>query len=260
MNTYLSESYAKFLLSLALVAVVVALSAYAYQMFTQTSPHQYEATINVSGEGEVLAVPDVGQFSFSVNAEAETAAEAQEQSGTAINEILAYLREQGIEDKDIKTQNYNLSPRYRFEPTVCPVGSFCNRERVQDGFEVTQTISVKVRNTDDAGAIIAGVGERGATNISRLDFVIDDVDSLREEAREIAIRDAREKAERLANDLGVSLKRVVNFSEGGGYYEPYFQERAVMALDASEAGFGGAELPMGEESTTVRVNITYEIK
>lgn len=263
MNSYFSEGYAKFIMSLTLVSVIIALLSYAAFNFDAAKSGDYEATISVSGEGEVLAVPDVGQFSFSVKAEAEadTATVAQEESGVAINNILAYLREQGIEDKDIKTQNYNLYPRYRYEQRICPPNSYCPAgERVADGFEVTQTVSVKVRETDNAGAVIAGVGERGATNISSLNFIIDDVEALQEEAREKAIADAREKAERLAKELGVDLKRVVSFSEGGGYRPQYYKESAVMAMDASGGGFSGAELPVGEESTKVTVNITYEIK
>lgn len=259
MNSFLSTNYAKLLVSLTLIAAIFALGSYGY-MNLDKSPYDYDATISVTGEGEVLAVPDVGQFSFSVTAVADTAVAAQEASGTAINDILAYLREQGIEDKDIKTQNYNLYPRYRWEERVCPFGSYCGPgEQVQDGFEVSQTVTVKVRETDKAGAIIAGVGEMGATNISSLNFTIDDMEALRAEAREQAIADAKAKAERLADQLGVDLKRIVSFYEEQGYYQPYYSERSYMAMDAAE-GFGGAELPMGEESTKVSVNITYEIK
>lgn len=259
MNSFLSTNYAKLLVSLTLIAATFALVSYGLMNLDKT-PYNYEATISVNGEGEVLAVPDVGQFSFSVTAEADTAAAAQEASGTAINDILAYLREQGIEDKDIKTQNYNLYPRYRWEERVCPFGVYCGPgEQVEDGFEVSQSVTVKVRETDKAGAIIAGVGERGATNISSLNFTIDDIEALRAEARELAIADAKAKAETLANQLGVDLKRIVSFYEDQGYYQPYYAEKSYMAMDASE-GFGGAEMPMGEESTKVTVNITYEIK
>jgi len=242
---------------------IIAMASYATLNFYKVDfLNPTPATISVSGEGEVMAVPDVGQFSFAVKAEAEDAATAQEESGLKINEIISYLKEQGIEDKDIKTQNYNLYPTYRYEDKICPVGTYCPRERVEDGFEVSQTVQVKVRNTDDSGKIIAGVGERGATNISGLNFVIDDTDVLRTEAREKAIADAKEKAERLAEQLGVRITRLASYYEdGGSYYEPYKMETRAVSLDmAEEAGFGGATMPVGEESTTVRVNVTFEVK
>ena len=130
-----------------------------------------------------------------------------------------------------------------------------------DGFEVTQTVSVKVRQTDEAGGIIAGVGERGATNISSLNFTIDDTDELTAEARAAAITDAQEKAQVLAKQLGVQIMRLANYSEAGGGYQPYYNDRAMsLDGDATEEAFGGAKMPVGEESTKVQVNLTYEVK
>jgi len=208
----------------------------------------------------VLAVPDIGQFSFSVTAEGDDAAKAQEASGTKVNDILSYLKAQGIEEKDIKTQNYNLYPRWRYEERLCPAGSYCPPgERVPDGFEVSQTVSVKVRDTETAGVIIAGVGERGATNISNLNFTIDDVEVLKAEAREAAIKDAEEKGALLAKQLEVRVVRILSYNEGG-YYQPYLETRAT-SLDSAAGGvFEGPELPAGEQSTKVQVTITYEIR
>jgi len=249
--------------SLTVFMFLLALGSYASLNFEKMQHlDAYPATISVTGEGEVVAVPDIGQFSFSVQAEAEDAATAQERSGTAINDIVAFLRDQGVAEEDIKTTNYNLFPRYRFEERICTPGSFCGPgERVQDGFEVSQSVEVKVRNTDDASAIITGVGERGATNISGLNFVVDDTDALIEQARSQAIADARAKADKLARELGVRLVKITGFYEEGPQYRPEPYQVRNMAFDEmAESGFGGAELPMGEEETTARVTISYEIK
>jgi uncharacterized protein YggE len=260
---FFQTTYIKVLSALLLLMAVISLGSYATLNFEKIDfINPMPATISVSGEGEVLAVPDIGQFSFSVNATADDATTAQEESGTKINEILAYLTEQGIEEKDIKTQNYNLYPKYRFEERVCAGNSYCPPgERVADGFEVSQTVTVKVRETDNSGKIIAGVGERGATNISGLNFTIDDTDALKAQARAAAILDAQEKAQLLAQQLGVEIVRMSYYSEDGGHYEPYYQERAMSYdMAVSEEGFGGANMPMGEDSTTARVTITYEVK
>lgn len=249
---------------LTLLMALIAMGSYATLNFEKVGfLNPVPATISVSGEGEVFAPADIGQFSFSVNAEGESASEAQEESGTKINDIIAYLKEQGIEDKDIKTQNYNLYPKWRYEERVCAFNSYCPPgERVQDGFEATQSVTVRVRDTKMAGAIVAGVGERGATNISGLNFTIDDVETLREEARALAIEDAKTKAQVLAEQLGVSVVRLASYYEnGGGYPEPYYFEAKAMAMDsAEEGGFGGAEMPVGENSTKVTVNVTYEVR
>lgn len=262
-TTFFNSKMGRLLGSLSLAMLILALGSYALLNINELdSSADMVATISVNGTGEVLAVPDIGQFSFSVNADGETADAAQEASGTKINAILAYLKEQGVEDKDIKTANYTLYPKYRYEERVCAFNSYCPPgERIEDGFEVDQTVTVKIRETDKATTIIAGVGEQGATNISGLDFTIDDMEALRTEAREKAIADAKEKAETLAQQLGVRLVRIVSYYENNGNYpEPYYDTK-VMTMEATEsAGFGGAELPVGENSTTASVSITYEIK
>lgn len=247
---------------LVLLMLVIVLGSQASLNFERAKySNPSPAIISVNGEGEVFAVPDIGQFSFSVTAEADTAPVAQEESGTKINAVLAYLSEQGIEDKDIKTDYYNLYPRYRYEERVCAANSYCPPgERVQDGFEVTQSISVKVRDTEKAPSIIAGVGERGATNISGLQFTIDDTDTLQAEARSKAITDAKEKAEILAAQLGVQLLRISSYTEGGNVPQPFYKTMAIADDFSEEAGFGGAELPAGEQSTMVNVTITYEVQ
>lgn len=261
MNSLFSTTLMRGLGGVTLFMALVALGSYALLNFEKMQHvDPIPATISVTGEGEVLAVPDIGQFTFSVRAEADDAASAQEQSGTVVNDIIAYLREAGVAENDIKTVNYNLYPRYDWVEEICLPGEFCQRgERIQTGFEVNQTVQVKVRNTDQASAIISGVGEREATNISGLNFVVDDTDALQMEARELAIADAKAKAEVLAADLGVRLGEIAAFTEGTQYTPTPYQNRAVSFDMAEESGFGGAELPMGEEETIARVTITYEL-
>ena len=263
MNNLFSTTPMRILGSLTVFMFLLALGSYAslnFERLQHLDPNP--AMISVTGEGEVFAVPDIGQFTFSVQAEAEDAATAQEQSGTTINDIIAYLRGQGVAEEDIKTTNYNLFPRYRYEERICTPGSFCGPgERVQDGFEVSQSVQVKVRDTDNASTVITGVGERGATNISGLNFVVDDTDALVAEARAQAIVDAKEKAQKLASDLGVRLVKINGFYEEDSRYAPQPQMVRNMAFDEmAESGFGGAELPMGEDQTIARVTITYEIR
>ena len=253
----------RFLAALVMVMLIFALGAFAKNASKQDKIDQWgPTTINVRGEGEILAKPDIGSFSFSVMAEGADASEAQTASAEKMNAILSYLSDEGVAEEDVKTQNYNLNPKYRWEPEFCPAGGFCNRERVTDGFEVNQSVMVKVRDLDAAGDLISGVGERGATNISSLQFTIDDMDTLQAEAREAAIADAKAKAEELADDLGVRLKRIRGFYEEGGYPMPYggdMMERAVMSMDMDD-GAVAPSLPSGENTIRSTVNITYEIK
>ncbi len=261
MSDFFSSPFNRFLATVILLGTIVALGAYAYLTFKQAYQWNSESTtVNVVGTGEVTSKPDVAQFSFSVRGEGADAATAQEKSGTIINALTVYLKEQGVADKDIKTANYNLNPKYRYEVNPCLVGSYCPPGNpVIDGFEVSQTITVKVRVIDKAGPLLTGVGSKGATDISGLNFTVDDDEALKAEARELAIADAKEQADKLATALGVKLVRII------GYYEdmpmsPYGYGGPMMESTMRVKTFNSVAVPTGENKVVSKVNLTYEIR
>jgi uncharacterized protein YggE len=261
MDSFFSTNYNRLLATLALVLVIASLGAYAYYTIQQ-SKYLYTGptTISVSGEGEVIAVPDIGQFSFSVMAEGVDATAAQEASATKINDIIAALEAAGVERADIKTEYYNLYPRYTYETMPCPIGSYCPGEQVQDGFEVNQTVMVKVRNLDNAGSFLSMVGDKGATNISGLSFTIDDTEVLKDEARALAIANAKAKAEILASELGVDLGKMVGYYEDEGMALPYYGYDMGGAMMAREQAAPSPDMPVGENTTMSRVTLTYQVR
>lgn len=262
MDNFFNKKSNQILGSLVLLMVIIALGAYAYLTLEQTKYDIGGPTIiTVSGEGEVLAFPDIGQFSFGVEAEGEDAATAQTESATKINDILTYLKESGVKEADIVTQSYNLQPRYRYEQRTCVMGSYCPPgEQVMDGFVVSQMVTVKVRTLETAGTLIAGVGERGATNLSGLSFTIDDTDVLEANARALAIADAQTKAIELARTLGVRLDRITGYyeEETGGI--PFYGKGDAMMMESRSFNTVAPELPTGEQKTVKRVSITYQVR
>lgn len=220
-------------------------------------------TITVSGKGEVFAIPDTAEFSFSVIEEGKTVAEAQDKASKKVNEILNALKDSGIEDKDIKTVGYNSNPKYEYRNSeVCSAGYCPPGRQVLLGYEVSQSVSVKVRKTDTAGDALTKVGGLGASNISGLNFVVDDMESVQADARALAIEDAKEQAKVLSKALGVKLVKIVSFNESGGYPQPYLygmggMEKSV-SMDATMAAV--PQLPVGENEVVSNVSITYEVR
>jgi len=221
-------------------------------------------TINVQGEGEVSAVPDIATFSFSVKEESLTVSEAQTVVTKKMNNVLDFLKQSEVDEKNIKTTGYNIYPRYEWQnEKIACFGINCpipDRERVLVGYEVSQNISVRLENIDKAGEVLAGIGALEVTNVSGLSFEIDDEDDLKRQARKEAIEEAQDKAKQLAKDLGVSLVRIVNYSSDDGNSYPRY---AVMEKNMAY-GMGGdvavPEIPVGENEIKTTVYITYEIK
>ncbi|MBI4128362.1 MAG: SIMPL domain-containing protein [Parcubacteria group bacterium] len=207
-------------------------------------------TIEVSGEGKVTAIPDIAQIQLSVVSQAKTVAQATKDNTQKMNTIVAFLKEGDIDEKDIKTTNYSVSPQYdysefRTQPTIT-------------GYQVDQTVTVKVRKLDAVGDVIDGATSRGANQVGGLNFTIDEPKKLEAEARKEAIANARAQAQVIARELGASLGRVVSFSESSGGFPPpiYF------ARDLAEVGGVGGGAPSiqpGENEVVVNVSVTYEI-
>lgn len=259
MNEYLNQPWVKRLMKWGLTLLVVFLALQTLNALKEwRSPGIVYSTIVVSGYGEAFATPDVATFSFSVSADAQSVGEAQNVVTGKTNAILEALKDLGIEEKDIRTSNYSVYPKYTYTQVIC-TPTYCPPSRqIPDGYSVSHSVDVKVRNVDDAGKALALAGEKGATNISSLAFSVDEADEVERLARNEAVEEARAKAKALAKSLGVRLGRVVDFSDNSYSPMPY--------MVRNEA-FGGADmkvdaptLPMGENRVTSNVTITYEIR
>lgn len=217
-------------------------------------------TISVSGEGEMFAIPDTAVFTFSVIETAETVAATEDLASEKVNAAVEALKEMGIEEKDIKTVSFNLYPKYEWNTPECLRYPCPGRTQVQTGFELNQSVQVKVRDTAQAGGAIETVTGLEVQNVSGLSFSVADEDEVMAEARTLAIEDAKVKAEALAEELGVRLVRIVGFNEQGG-------DMPMPYMARSEAlGLGGAmddaavSLPAGEDRIVSNVHIVYEIR
>ncbi|MFA6338523.1 MAG: SIMPL domain-containing protein [Candidatus Paceibacterota bacterium] len=251
-------------LSLFLVAKTVS-EIWSYPYISAGKPAVN--TISVSGKGEVMAIPDIATFTYSVTEEAKTVSEAQKKSTEKGNKAIKYLKDQGIEDKDIKTTDYSVYPNYDYvtRAIAMPCTQYScppvTGERVLKSYSVSQTVQVKIRNTEKAGDILSGIGQLEVQNVSSLNFEVDKYDDLQHNARKLAIDDAKNQAKILAKDLGVKIGRVVSFNEGGNYAVPMYS-KAVMSLDSSGRGeaMPSPEISVGEQKITSNVSIVYEIR
>lgn len=256
----------------ALLAVLIALAIFvgvkaivAIKEYSYIGRNNYPSNvISVNGKGEVVAVPDTGDVSFSVVENAKNVKDAQDASAKKINAIIDALKALGIEEKDIKTVGYNSYPKYEYTQGVCTNYGCPGGKQILTGYEVSQTIDVKIRKTDQAGDVLTKIGDLGASNISGLNFIVDDMDKITAEARDKAIEDAKAKAQELADSLGVRLRKIVNYydSSGGPIYYAEGMGGAMMDKSMMSAAPQATvpQLPTGENKVTAQVTITYEIE
>lgn len=206
--------------------------------------------VSFSGEGKVVAKPDIAKVQLSIVTDALTSKAAQDDNSKKSKAVTDYLKKQDIDDKDIKTTGYNIYPQYKYpqyggRPTIT-------------GYQVNQSMEVKVHDLDKVSNILDGVVSAGANQVNQLSFEIDNPDALKAEARAKAIADAKKKASELKNQVGISLGKIVNFSENtGGYPVPIYYDAEVGGISG---GGRGPSVPTGENEIVVNVSLTYQIR
>lgn len=238
----------------AIVLLTISMIWYVWAFSDSASPQR---SFQVQGEGKVVAVPDVAEISFGVTTEGgKNIADLQKENSEKANKVIAFLKQSGVDGKDIKTQYYNISPRYQYYS--CPIAESraepCPPSEIV-GYTISQSVSVKVRELGKTGDILAGVAENGANTVSGPSFTIDDPTELQNQARAAAIAKAKEKARAVAKAGGFRLGKISSIQEGISYPIPIMFEAAAL-------GKGGAapSIEPGSQEVTVNVTIIYEIK
>jgi len=223
-------------MSLLTLAVIIGGIA-SLSTLRLNNAHYYGNTIEVQGTGEVKAIPDTALVNFTVKSEGKDITTSQERVADDISAITEGLEEIGIDAEDIATNNYQSFPRYEWPD---------NRgERVLVGYELSQTISVTVRDLEKAGDVLALLGNIGVDSLNGPHLHIDDTDELRIQAREEAIAKARAEAKRLANSLDARLGKRLDFSENSyGYGEPMPYPKTMR----NAGGYASNEFTVMEEA------------
>lgn len=202
--------------------------------------------ITVVGKGDAKAAPDTASVQLGVQSEAETARQALTDNNTQMQAMIAKLKELGVADKDIQTSNINIYPRYD------------DKGRDVLGYQVSNTVTVTIRNISQTGELLDKVVDAGANSVMGISFMIDQPNQLEQTAREAAIRDARARAEAMAKTSNSALGQVLSITENIGATPPpvYPMARAELAADAA----GSVPVQSGEQTINAQVQITFELR
>lgn len=200
----------------------------------------------VVGEGKVEVSPDTAYVDAGITVDNRaTVKEVQDTMNTINNKIINALKNMGIEKEDIKTSNYSVYPNYKYENNITSIS----------GYNGNATIKIKVRNIQTVSKIIETVTEAGANQIQGVRFSIDKPEVYREEARNKAIENAKDQAEKMAKNLGIKLGKVVNIIESSGSKPISLYEKAY---PISGGGGGGPTIEEGTQTVTSVVTLYFE--
>lgn len=211
-----------------------------------TADSPKSAQITVSATGEVSQAPDRASVSAGVVTQAKTADAAMAANATKMSAAFDQLRAAGLEEKDIRTSQMSLNPRFSYQ----------NRQSPKiDGYEVRNTVSATTDDLEKVGPMLDALVKAGVNNINGVSFSISEPEAAKTVARDKAIKAAKAKAEAMASAAGVTLGNLTSISENSrGSFAP--QPVAYARLESQSA----TPIAAGEQNLSVTVNLTYEIK
>ncbi len=234
--------------------IVVLVALYLVKVFDISYPITITNTtktgeLSVVGEGKLDVVPDTAYVDAGITINnVSTTEQAQKYLNEVNNKIIEEMKKLGIKKEDIKTTNYSISPNYKY------TGS----ENAIDGYNGTATVEIKVKNTQLVSQVITTATASGANQIQGSRFIISSPEKYREEVRDMAIKNARDQAEKVAKKLGIKLGKVTNIIESPANQLPY-NYKTMMA----GGGLGGADVSQpniepGSQTITSVVTLFFE--
>lgn len=241
----------------ALAVLAISALAYTYQYGRQVNQAYPTRTFAVEGTGDIEAPNDVASFTATVLTEGSgDIAALQVQNTEKMNAINAYLKENGVEKKDLKTENYSVNPRYEY--VTCAAGTACPSPAI-NGYSISQSLRVKVRDMEALGKLLSGIVEKGANNVSGVSFVADNDEEAKSAARKEAFAEARKKAEGIAKAGNFRLGKLVSFYENDGSPRPMYDQ--AMGMGGAEMAKSAAApvIEPGVQEGELRVTLTFEI-
>jgi uncharacterized protein YggE len=215
----------------------------------QVPSQQQQTGITVSGEGKATGTPDIANIQLGVSTLANTVAEARSQAAASMDAMVTSMKNNGVDEKDIQTQQLSIAPEYDYTGT----------RQVLKGFRVTNIVSAKIRKIDDTSKIVDDAVTAGGNDaqVQGIGFSIDNPDDLKAQARKDAMADARSRAETLAKEAGVELGNPIVISESNVVVPVPF---AAGAGTTKEVVTPSTPIEPGTQDVTVTVSVTWSIK
>lgn len=201
-------------------------------------------TLSITGHGEAHGRPDIAQIQAGVTTTASSAATALSANNGRMNAVFAALKKLGVPDRNIQTSGFSVFPQY--------TNGDNNNPRRLTGYQVSNTVTVKLERVDRTGPALDALVAAGANQMNGISFDIARPEPLLDQARADAVTDARHRAEVYAKAAGVSLGSIQSISENGASTPPRPLYRMAVMAEA-------APVAPGEQTLSADVTLVWEI-
>jgi uncharacterized protein YggE len=244
MENYRLPIWIASILGVVLIIFVVLLNVHQLQLIRGDSQ-----LLSVSATAKAESVQDIAIVTVGVVSEGQTAQEVKDQNSNKMNQVISFIKQAGIDDRDVKTSQFSISPKYNYS----------NQQQTVVGYQANQTITVKLRKIDKSTQqlqmIVDGAVMHGANQIQGIDFSFEDEEGLVQNARKQAIDKAKANALQIAKDAGLKLGRIVNvITTASGNPGPMFSSNLALAKSTAP------QIEIGSQEVFATVTVVFEIR
>ncbi|MBO9583635.1 MAG: SIMPL domain-containing protein [Flavobacterium sp.] len=201
--------------------------------------------INVNGEGKVKVAPDQVCISASVETKGNNAKDVKKQNDEKMDAVLKFIKKMNIPTADFKTKQVALNPQYDYE-------------KKKTSYNATQTVEIVVKDLTKYDELMEGLVQQGINRIDRVSFESSKLAQYQSEARKLAMKDAKVKAEEYVSVLGQKVGKAFTISDNSQVYHPQPMYAAMRMKEADAMGGASNEtLAIGEIEITANVSVSF---
>lgn len=237
------------------ILLVLALAVFTTPAFAQSNIEP--PLITVTGQAEVRVPPDEVLFNLAVENVDKDMLVANKKTDDSVKQILAIARRHNVKPEDVQTSQINVQPKYNTDDLEYEARR--NVRRVLIGYQVSKTVAIRLRDISRFDEMLADILKAGITSLSNLEFRNSQIRKHRDEARRMAMRAAKEKADLMAREIGQSIGPAYSITENVINYRPSGTLQNVSS-DAGGATESDSALAAGTLSVSAQVTVRFRLQ
>ncbi len=216
-----------------------------FAIMTQAQEIKQIPMINVTGEGKIKTTPDQAFISISVETKGAKAVDVKKENDNKMDAILKYIKKMNIAKEDFLTQRVLLTPNY-------------NYEKKKSEYLAIQTLSINLKDLSKYDVLMDGLVATGVNKIDNVEFKSSKILQIQSDARKLAIKDAKLKAEDFVSVLGQKVGKAIVISDNSQNYNPHPIMYATMkSASMNDGETTNQTLAAGEIEIVVNVSVSF---
>ncbi|MFI0491162.1 SIMPL domain-containing protein [Flavobacterium sp.] len=215
-----------------------------FMTMTYAQDQKQVPMINVSGEGKVKVIPDQASISITIETKGTKAEDVKKENDTKMDAILKFIKKSNIVKEDFQTQRVALNPNYDYL-------------KKKSNYVATQSVQILLKDLSKYDVLMEGLVNEGINRIDNVEFKSSKMVQLQSEARKLAMKEAKAKADDFVSVLGQKVGKAILISDNSQTYSPQPRVFAMKAMAMDGAAAPRETLAAGEIEITANVSVSF---